>query len=190
MPSTYSALSEAAFTFFDLDELSVFIDSTYWYFLKAQANGVLLRWLNELLVPGLARSHLAGTACIIIQNRRMRVLSPKFLRLTSPGEQRSDDYIRPTFTPPRHACFQLITHTNMHTRSQYRWIHTIVKVTLQEEMLLLYVLQKYTIIRCTWNFSKDASLRVSEPKTAHDCASSKWPPDDWERNFSQAFAQA
>lgn len=132
MPSTYSALSRQRLLFFffllvfiylfiycfilffiDLDELSVFIDSTYWYFLKAQANGVLLRWLNELLVPRLARSHLSDTACIIIQNRRMRALSPKFLRLTSPGEQRSDDYIRPTFTPPQHACFQLITHTNI-----------------------------------------------------------------------------
>lgn len=105
--------------FFDLDKVSVFIDNTYWYFLKVQTNGFLLRWLNELLVPRLAWSHLAGTACIIIQSRRMRELSPKFLRLTSPGEQRSDDYMRPTFTPPRHACFQLITHTNIHTLSHY-----------------------------------------------------------------------
>lgn len=80
-----------------------------------------------------ARSHLAGTACIIILNRRMRVQSPKFLRLTSPGEQRSDDYIRPTFTPPRHACFQLMTHTNTDTQSHYRWIHRIVIGTVQGE---------------------------------------------------------
>lgn len=130
MPNAYSALWKASVhIFFDLDELSVFIDSTYWYFLKAQANGVLLRWLNELLVPRLAGSHLTGTACIIIQNRRMRASSPKFLRLTSPGEQRSDDYIRPTFTPPRHAGFQLITHTNMHTQSHYRWIHITARLT-------------------------------------------------------------
>lgn len=166
MPSTYSALSKAAFTFFDLDELSVFIDSTYWYFLKAQANGVLLRWLNELLVPRLAWSHLAGTACIIIQNRRMRALSPKFLRLTSPGEQRRDDYIRPTFTPPRHACFQLITHTNMHTQSHYRWIHIILIVTVHGDITSVCILQTYTIsIRCTCCFSKDTSLRVLKAKT-------------------------
>lgn len=145
MPSTYSALSKAAFTFFDLDELSVFIDSTYWYFLKAQANGVLLRLLNELLVPGLARSHLVSTACIIIQNRRMRASSPKFLRLTSPGEQRSDDYIRPPCSPPRHACVQLITHTNMHTQLHYRWSHTIVIVTEQGNVTTVWILQNYTI---------------------------------------------
>lgn len=129
MPSTYSALSKAAFTFFDLDELSAFIDSTYWYFLKAQANGVPLRWLNELLAPGLAQSHLAGTACIIIQNRRMRALSPKFLRLTSPGE-REKRWLHPTYIHPTQACllFQLITHTNMHTQSHYRWIHIVVTV--------------------------------------------------------------
>lgn len=125
----FSTLQGSVHIFFDLDELSVFIDSTYWYFLKAQAIGVLLRWLNELLVPRLARSHLSGTACIIIQSRRMRALSPKFLRLTSPGEQRSDDYIRPTFTPPRYAGSQLITHTNMHTQSHYRWIHIRVGLT-------------------------------------------------------------
>lgn len=115
--------------FFDLDDLSVFIDSTYWYFLKAQANGLLLRWLNEFLVPRLAWPHLGGTACIIIQNRRMHALSPKFLQLTSLGEQRSDDYIRPTFTPPRHAGSQLITHTNMYTQSHHRWTSIILIVT-------------------------------------------------------------
>lgn len=129
MPNTYSALSKTAFTFFDLDELCVFIDSTSWYFLKARANGGLLRWLSDLPVPRPARSHLTGTACIIIQSRCMRAPSPKFLRLTSPGERRSDDYIRPTFTPPRHAGFQLITHTNMHTQSHYRWIHIAARLT-------------------------------------------------------------
>lgn len=182
MPSTYSALSKAAFTFFDLDELSVFIDSTYWYFLKAQANGVLLRWLNELLVPRLAWSHLAGTACIIIQNRRMRAWSPKFLRLTSPGEQRSDDYIRPTFTPPRHACFQLITHTDMHTQSYYRWIHIILIVTEQGDITTACILLNYTIsIRCLFQ----EGLKVNKTRLTV-----RAPPDDWEWNFSQAFAQA
>lgn len=33
----------ASRSFSDLGDLSVFIDATYWYFLKARANGVLLR---------------------------------------------------------------------------------------------------------------------------------------------------
>lgn len=98
-------------------------------------------------------------------------------------------WLHPTYIHPTQACLLPTNYTNMHTQLHYRWIHTIVKVTAQEA-LLLYAIQKYTIIRCTWFFSNDASLRVLEPKTTHDCTSSKWPPDDWERNFSQAFAQA
>lgn len=155
MPNACSALLYAAFTFFDLDELSVFIDSTYWYFLKPQANGVLLRLLNELLVPGLARSRLAGAACIIIQSRCVRVWSPKFLRPTSPGERRSDDYIRPTFTPPRNACLQLITDKNMHTQSHYSQIYAIEMVRVQGNVAVLCILPNYTIsIRCACSFSQ------------------------------------
>lgn len=118
----FGTLQGSVPTFLTLTNYLYLLTHTYWYFLKVQTNGYLLRWLNELLVPRLAWSHLACTACIIIQNRRMRELSPKFLRVTSPGEQRSDDYMRPTFTPPRHACFQLITHTLSH----YRCIQIIV----------------------------------------------------------------
>lgn len=172
-----------------------FIDSTYWYFLKARANGVLLRWLNELLLPGLAGSHLAGTACIIIQNRRMRALSPKFLRLTSPGEQGSDDYIRPTFTPPRHACFQIITHTNMHSQSQYRWIH----VTGQRGTTAS-ISENYTILIKCYATSKDVCIKkttdllISERKTfprlwerlnENIICAKGWENIPWRKNLKQ-----
>lgn len=135
-------------------------------------------------MPRLAWSHLAGTACIIIQNRCMRALSPKFLGLTSPGEQRSDDYIRPTFTPPRHACFQLITRKNMHTQSHYRWIHIILIVTVEGNITTACILENRTIsIRCTCYFSKDTPLRVLKSKNPHTVQA----PDNWKRNFSQAF---
>lgn len=97
-------------------------------------------------------------------------LSPKFLQLTSPGEQRSDDYIRPTFTPPRHAGFQIITHTNMHTQSHHRWTQIILIVTVQRNIYMACTLQNYTIsMRYTCYFSKDASgFKAKKP----DCTSS------------------
>lgn len=100
-----SVSPNTALIFFDLDELSILIDSVYWYFLKALANGVLLRWLNELPLPGLARSHLSSTARIIIENRRVRALGRKFLLPTSQGgcgEMEGDDCTQ-TYIHPSHA---------------------------------------------------------------------------------------
>lgn len=98
---------------FDLGDLSVFIDATYWYFLKARANGDLFRWLNEFLVPRLAwPSSRRHSSHYHTERRGKHVRRPpqKFLQLTSVEERSSDDYIRPTFTPPRHAGSELIRH--------------------------------------------------------------------------------
>lgn len=129
MPGTYSALSKAAFTFFDLDELSAFIDSTYWYFLKAQANGVLLRWLNELLAPRISpvssRRH-----SLHYHTEQTHACVESQIPATDISRGTEKRWLHPTYIHPTQACllFQLITHTNMHTQSHYRWIHIIVTV--------------------------------------------------------------